>query len=64
MDVKKHFQLDFSEYVEVNNELTPTDGMKSRTISCVALGSTGNLQGTYKFMDINTGMKLKKRSWS
>ena len=64
VDYKRHCKLDFGEYAEVHDEPTPTNGMKSRTRPCVALGPTGNLQGTYKFMDINTGMKLKKRSWT
>ena len=64
MDFKKHCQLDFGKYVEVHNKPSPTDDMESRTRPCVALGPTDNLQGTYKFMDINTGMKLKKRSWT
>ena len=64
MDSKKHCKLDLSEYVEVHDEPTPTNGMKFRTIPCVALGPTDNLQGTYKFIDINTGIKLKKRSWT
>ena len=54
MDFKKHCQLDFGEYVEVHDEPTPT----------VALAPTDNLQGTYKFMDTNTDMKLKKRLWT
>ena len=62
IDFKKHCKLDFGKYVEAHDEPTPTNGMKSHIIPCVALGPTGNLQGTYKFMDINTGMNLEKRS--
>ena len=58
MDFKKHCQLNFGEYVEVHDESTPTNRMKSRMRPCVA----GNLQGTYESIDINIGMKLKKRS--
>ena len=64
IDFKKHCRLDFGEYVEVHDEPTPINGMNSRTIPCDVLGPTGNLQCTYNFMDINTGMKLKKRSWA
>ena len=64
MDFKKHCKLNFGKYIEVHDKPTPTNGMKFCTRSCVALGPTGNLQDTYKFMDINTGMKLKKRSWT
>ena len=64
MDYKRHCRLSFGEYVEVHDEPTPTNEMTSRMRPCVALGPTGSLQGTYKFMDINPGMKLKKRSWT
>ena len=64
MNFKKRCRVDFGEYVEVHDEPTPTNSMDSRTRLCVALGPTGNLQGNYKFMDINTGMKLKKTAWT
>ena len=64
MDFKKHCKLDSGEYVEVHDEPSPTNGMRSRTRSCITLVPTGNLQDTYKFMDINTGAKLKKLSWT
>ena len=63
MDYKRDCRLEFGEYVEVHDKPTPTNGMKSCTGPCVALGPTGNIQGTYKFMDIKTGIKLKKRLW-
>ena len=64
LDYNKHCVLDFGEYVEVHDEPSPLNGMTSRTRPCIALGPTGNLQGTHKFMDINTGRLLKKRSWT
>ena len=64
LDYKKHCQLDFGKYCKVHDEPTPLNGMKSRTYPCITLGTMGNLQGTYKFMDVNMGKKLKKRRWT
>ena len=38
--------------------------MESRNWKCLVLGPTGNLQGSYKFLDLNTGKKLKKQAWT
>ena len=59
-----YLALDFGEYCEVHDEPTSLNETKSRTRPCIALGPTGNLQGTYKFMDVNMGKKLKKRKWT
>ena len=64
MNFKKYCRLDFGKYVEVHDRPTPTNSLKSHTKLCVALGPICNLQGTFKFMDIITCMKLKKRSWT
>ena len=64
LDFKKHCQLDFGEYVEIHEEPSPTNGMTARTRACIALGPTGNLQGTYEFLDTDTWSVLKKRVWT
>ena len=55
--------MDFGKYAEVHGKLSPINSMKSRTMKCLGIGPTGNLQVSYKFLDLNTGKKLKKRSW-
>ena len=64
LSFKKHCKLDFGEYVEVHDEPSPLNGMISDTRAFIALGPTGNLQGTYKFLDVNTGKVLKKCAWT
>ena len=49
LDYKKHCQILPGSYCEVHNELVPTNTMVARTHACIALGPTGNLQGTVKF---------------
>ena len=48
-------------YCEVNDEPVPTNTMISRTHKAIALGPTGNLQGSVKFYCIHTGRVLKRR---
>lgn len=64
VDYGRDCLLDFGAYVEVHDEPSPLNGMKSRTRPCIALGPTANLQGTYKFLCLTTGKKLKKRKWT
>ena len=51
IDYEKHCKLDSGEYVGVQDKPSLTNGMPSFTI-----------QGSYKFIDLNTGEKLKKRA--
>ena len=45
-------------------EVVPTNMMMPRTHEAIALGPTGNLQGSVKFYCINTGRVLKRRSFT
>ena len=63
-DYKRDCKVDFFSYCEVHNEPSPTNSMKPRTRPCIALGPNANLQGSYKFLDLDTGKNLKKRSWT
>ena len=38
--------------------------MKPCLTSSIVLGPTGNTQGTYKFMSLMTGKKIKHRFWT
>jgi hypothetical protein len=38
--------------------------MVSRATPAIVLGPTGNLQGTYKFFNLETGLKIKRRSFT
>ena len=64
LDHNKHCQLEFGEYVQVYKENNPTNSMQPRTTGAIALGSAYNLQKTYKFMSLNTGKLLHKRSFT
>ena len=55
LDYKKHCQFPFGSYVQVHEEPTPTNSPADRTIGEITLGPTGNLQGGYKVLNLQTG---------
>ena len=60
LDFKLHSRIEFGEYAEVHDDPSPNNIMKSHTRKCLGLETTDNIQGYYKFLDMNTGYKLKK----
>ncbi|KAL7537435.1 hypothetical protein ACHAXR_007825 [Thalassiosira sp. AJA248-18] len=64
MDCKKHCRILPGSYAEVHDEPSPSNGMTGRTHEGIAMGPTGNLQGTVKFFCINTGRILKRRDFT
>jgi hypothetical protein len=61
LDYKKHCRVLPGMYCEVHNEPSPLNKMTPRTHEAIALGPTGNLQGSMKFYSLNTGRVLKRR---
>ena len=61
---KKHCRVEPGTYYEVHNEPTPTNTMMPQTHKAIALGPTGNLQGSVKFYCIHTGQVLKHCSFT
>ena len=60
----KHCKGVFGLFCHAHDEPSPTNSMVSRTSPAILLGPTGNLQGTYKLLNLNTGAKIKRRKWS
>ncbi|KAL7538669.1 hypothetical protein ACHAXR_008718 [Thalassiosira sp. AJA248-18] len=59
MDYKKHCRVVVGSYCEVHDEPSPSNTMVSRTHEGIALGPTGNLQGSVKFYSLTTGRVIK-----
>ena len=55
LNYKKHCRVEPGTYCEVHDEPTPTNTMTPRTHEAIALGPTGNLQGSVKFYCIHMG---------
>jgi hypothetical protein len=47
----------------VHEEETPHNSQIARTKGAISLKTSGNLQGGFKFMDLNTGKKFLRCSW-
>ena len=63
-DFKKHCRVLFGSYCEVHDEPDPTNSTEPRTSEGIALGPSGNLQGTVKFLNLNTGAVVKRRKFT
>jgi hypothetical protein len=57
-------RLEFGTYVQVFEDNTPSNTLRSRSLGAIALSPTGNTQGDYYFMSLATGEKLSRHSWT
>ena len=64
VEFKKHCKLPFGAYVQTHEEPTPSNTQQARTIGAIALGPTGNLQGSYKFLNLRSGKRITRRNWT
>ncbi len=64
MDYSKHCRVLPGTYCEVHDEPSPSNRMTPRMHKAIAMGPTGNLQGSVKFLCLNTGRILKRRSFT
>jgi hypothetical protein len=60
---KKHLSLQIGQYCQVHEEDTPRKSQVARTKGAIFLGPSGNLQGGFKFMALNSGKKIVRCSW-
>ena len=63
-DYGKHCRLPFGSYVQAHEEPNPTNTQAARTVGAICLGPTGNMQGSYKFMNLRTGRHITRRNWT
>ncbi len=64
LNAKLHCKSLFRAYCEVHMDPDITNTTESRTRWGICLGHTGNLQGSYKFMLLSTGKKMKRRKFT
>ena len=57
IDYKKHLSLHIGQYYQVHKEDAPRNIQNPRTKGAISLGPSGNLQGGFKFMALNTEKK-------
>jgi hypothetical protein len=64
-DYEVHCKMPFGGYAQVHAEPDPTNNaMESRTVGGISLGPTGNIQGSYHFLSLLTGRRIKARSFT
>jgi hypothetical protein len=63
LDLKKHLSLQIGQYCQVHEEDTPRNSQVTRTKGAIYLSPSGNLQGGFKFMALNSGKKIVRHSW-
>ena len=64
----KHYIVDVGAYVEARTNAIITKGNNDRTHACIALGPSGNRQGSINCFDLDTGrvvvrIKFKLMIW-
>jgi hypothetical protein len=63
LDYEKHPSLQLGQYCQVHEEGNPHNSQIVQTKGVIYLGPSGNLQGKFKFMALNSGKKIVRRSW-
>ena len=64
LDAAKHFKTPFESYCKVDDEPDPSYSMVLHTQPAIAMGPTGNLQESYKFFCLKTGMRIIRQVWT
>ena len=54
----------FDDYVETHEENTITNLMEPRNRLSIYMGSSGNIQGSIKFICVNTGNKIVRQNYT
>jgi hypothetical protein len=58
----KHAVLPFGAYVQTHE--AHDNDMEQRTLSCICLGPTGNIQGGHWFMSLTSGERIVRHRWT
>jgi len=58
-----NLKVTFGSYVQIHIHNNPTNTMQPRTIDAIALNPTGNTQGSYYFMNLDTGQRMSANKW-
>lgn len=66
LDWKRHCKYRFGAYGQAYNEpnSTETNTQQSRSRNVICVGSTGNIDGSYYFLDLDTKTPIKRRRFT
>lgn len=62
IDAARHCRLPFGTYVQTHEE--HDNSMKSRAVGAIALRPTGNAQGAFFFLSLETGKRISRYQWT
>jgi hypothetical protein len=62
LDFNAHCKIEFGEYVQTHEE--HDNSMGARTVGAIATRPTGNTQGGYYFIRLDTGRRINRRDWT
>ncbi len=60
---KYHCRAPFGAYCKTHEDNEPTNSMQSCALPTICLGPTGNFQGSYHFLNLLTGLVIKRRAF-
>jgi len=63
LDFKKNLSLQVSQYYQVHEEENPCNSQIACTKGMISLGPSGNLQGGYHFMALDSSKKINQCTW-
>jgi hypothetical protein len=63
VDYQRDLSLQLGEYVQVHEEDEPRNGENPRTRGAICLGPSGNKQGGFKFLSLQSGKEITRMSW-
>jgi len=61
---KSDCRLAFGAYVQAHQEPSPSNSQEACTVSAICLGPSGNIQGSFEFLNLTTSRKIMHRSWN
>ena len=60
----KNYKIEFGAYNEAHGKTFPRNSTQSCTEPDICLGPTGNLKGYYWFLNLRTGLRIKRRPFT
>ena len=64
VDFQLHCKQPFGSYVQTHEENSPRNSQQARTLGAITLGLNNSSQAGYYFMNLNTGKRIHRRSWT
>jgi hypothetical protein len=62
IDFNAHCRVEFGQYVQTHEE--HDNSMNARTVGAIATRPTGNSQGGYYFIRLDTGRRINRSDWT